>query len=668
MSDTDLQLLARYTAQHAEDAFAELVRRHLDLVFSAALRQVRSPQLAEEVAQSAFTDLARQAHRLAPDTILTAWLYQVTRRTAIDVVRREARRQLREQVACEINAMNTPAADWTHIEPLLDEAMHALDEHDRTAVLLRYFENKSLREVGQTLGTNEDAARKRVSRAVERLREFFAQRGVTIGASGMVVAISANAVQAAPAGLAVTISTAAALAGKTIAAAATATITKAIAMTTLQKSLVTVIIIAAVTTQLVLKHREIARLRKEVVALRWEKESLLARQQSESAATDRVTANPTAPKVEVSAPAYSLPAEVVAKIAALLSERKPMDKARMEAWAKLMAQIPPDQIDQALQAALQLPDHEVRTAVAQTLFRNWVETNPRAALAFATVQFQGKEKSDAIREALQRWAAQDPDGAFAAWREQAADSTKRLGWGGDQQEIVKALFEGMAQQDFQKAVAGLKGLDWDLFGSALKGMGATAAKTEPGRKLFLEQLKRVSDLPVSYEAMSGFMFNWSQYDLPSAMNWVENQPAGKQRDYAVREVGLNYVRRDPKTGADWWLAQATPAERSQAFFGIAQTWASTDIKAAGEWLNQQGNSAELDSGRSAFADVAVEHDPATALKWAEAITEPTFRDEVLVQTWQKWHRSDSATAEQFLAQCGWPTDLVAQARGNSANR
>ena len=250
MSDTDLQLLARYTRQNAEDAFAELVRRHLDLVFSAALRQVRSPQLAEEVAQSAFTDLARQADRLAPDTILTAWLYQVTRRTAIDVVRREARRQLREQVACELNAMNTPAADWTHIEPLLDEAMHALDETDRAAVLLRYFENKSLREVGQTLGTNEDAARKRVSRAVERLREFFAKRGVTVGASGLVIAISANAVQAAPAGLAITISTVAALAGTTIATTATATATKAIAMTTLQKTIITATIVTAVGTGL----------------------------------------------------------------------------------------------------------------------------------------------------------------------------------------------------------------------------------------------------------------------------------------------------------------------------------------------------------------------------------------------------------------------------------
>ena len=218
MSDTDLELLARYTRQHAEDAFAELVRRHVGLVYSAALRQVRSPQFAEEVAQSVFTDLARSAAKLKPDTILTAWLYQVTRRTAIDVVRREASRQLREQIATEMNAMNATAADWTHIEPLLDEAMHALDDTDRTAVLLRYFENKSLREVGATLGTSENAAQKRLSRAVERLREFFAKRGVTVGASGLVVVISANAVQAAPAALAQ---------GVTVAAMATGSVTGA---------------------------------------------------------------------------------------------------------------------------------------------------------------------------------------------------------------------------------------------------------------------------------------------------------------------------------------------------------------------------------------------------------------------------------------------------------
>ncbi|MEO8425702.1 MAG: sigma-70 family RNA polymerase sigma factor, partial [Verrucomicrobiota bacterium] len=262
MSDTDLQLLARYVRHHAEDAFAEIVRRHLDLVHSAALRQVRSPELAEEVAQAAFLDLARQAHLLPPDTVVPAWLYQVTRRTAIDVVRRETSRQLREQVAQELHSMNATAADWTYIEPLLDEAMHALDDTDRAAVLFRYFENKSLREVGQILGTSENAAQKRLSRAVERLREFFAKRGVTIGASGLAVVISANAVQAAPVGLAVTITTAAALVGTTLATAATATITalNLAIMSKLKISALSALVVAAVATPLVIQQQSLNRL------------------------------------------------------------------------------------------------------------------------------------------------------------------------------------------------------------------------------------------------------------------------------------------------------------------------------------------------------------------------------------------------------------------------
>jgi RNA polymerase sigma factor (sigma-70 family) len=276
MVETDLQLLARYARDNAEDAFAEIVGRHLDLVHSAALRQVRSPHLAEEVAQSVFIDLARQARRIAPDTILTAWLYQVTRRSAIDVVRREASRRLREQIATEMNAMNATPADWRHIEPLLDEAMHALDEIDRTAVLLRYFENKSLREVGQTLGTSDDTAQKRVSRAVERLREFFAKRGITAAASGLIVLISANAVQAAPVGLALAISTAATLAGTTLVSSATATVAQGIAMTATQKFAIIATLTAAVGTG-IYEGRQASRLRTHVQNLEQQQSSLAAR-------------------------------------------------------------------------------------------------------------------------------------------------------------------------------------------------------------------------------------------------------------------------------------------------------------------------------------------------------------------------------------------------------
>ena len=278
---SDLDLLRRFARDNSQDAFAEIVRRHLNLVFSAALRQVRSPQLAEEVAQSVFADLARNAGKISgtgvpPVSSLTPWLYQVTRRTAIDAIRKESRRQLREQIAVEMTNMNATPANWTHIEPLLDDAMAALDETDRSAILLRYFENKNLREVGEALGASEDAAQKRVSRAVERLREFFSKHNVTIGASGLAVLISTNAVQSAPIGLAATISAAAVLAGTAVHTSTVVAATKAIAMTTLQNTLI-ITTLAVVTGAGIYEAHQASQLRDQVQTFQ-QQQALLAEQ------------------------------------------------------------------------------------------------------------------------------------------------------------------------------------------------------------------------------------------------------------------------------------------------------------------------------------------------------------------------------------------------------
>src|SRR5262245_7135436 len=120
---SDLELLQQYTRSNSQDAFAALVERHVHLVYSAARRQVRSPDLVAEIAQSVFLDLARHGHRLDPAQPLAAWLFLVTRRTAVDVIRRESRRAAREQTAAEIAAMKTPSPSWPRIREVLDEAM-----------------------------------------------------------------------------------------------------------------------------------------------------------------------------------------------------------------------------------------------------------------------------------------------------------------------------------------------------------------------------------------------------------------------------------------------------------------------------------------------------------------------------------------------------------------
>jgi RNA polymerase sigma factor (sigma-70 family) len=207
---SDAQLLREYAAQHSEPAFAEIVVRHTDLVYSAACRQTGSPDLAREIAQSVFTDLARKARALAgsskPDASLAGWLYRGTRFATLTLLRGERRRQAHERQFMEhFNPASETAPDWERVAPVLDEAMAELGDDDREAVLLRYFKNQDFQAVGLALGVSDAAAQRRVSRAVERLREFFAKRGVTVGASGLVVLITANAVQTAPTGLAASV-------------------------------------------------------------------------------------------------------------------------------------------------------------------------------------------------------------------------------------------------------------------------------------------------------------------------------------------------------------------------------------------------------------------------------------------------------------------------------
>ncbi|MBI2928347.1 MAG: sigma-70 family RNA polymerase sigma factor [Verrucomicrobia bacterium] len=268
---SDAQLLREYAQRGCEPAFREIVTRHTALVYSAALRCVNSPDVACDIAQSVFTDLSRKARpladKLAESASLVGWLFRSTRFTALNHLRDDRRRLARERQAMEQLLSNSESApDWDRIRPVLDEAMDNLDDEDRDALLLRYFKNQDFRAVGVALGVSDDAAQKRVTRAVERLREFFAKRGVTVGASGLVVIVSANAVQAAPVGLAVAISSAAALAGTAVVATTTATATQAIAMTTLQKTLITAAFVAAVGTA-IYEARQVSTLRTQVQTL-----------------------------------------------------------------------------------------------------------------------------------------------------------------------------------------------------------------------------------------------------------------------------------------------------------------------------------------------------------------------------------------------------------------
>ena len=198
---TDAQLLRAYAERGSEVAFAELVTRHAGMVYAAALRQVESPEAARDVAQSVFTDLARKAAAVSREVVVTGWLFRSTRFAALTLLRTERRRQSRERQAMDmLELSSTSEPDWEHLRPALDEAINALDDRARDAILLRFFERRDLSTVGRALGVTDDAAQKCVSRALEKLRVFFARRGVALSASALGAVLGANAVQAAPIG------------------------------------------------------------------------------------------------------------------------------------------------------------------------------------------------------------------------------------------------------------------------------------------------------------------------------------------------------------------------------------------------------------------------------------------------------------------------------------
>ncbi len=230
----DLALLREFARRNSEEAFATLVLRYVNLVYSVALRQVRDPQLAEEITQAVFIILTRKAGSLSDKTILPGWLCRTARYASANALTVQRRRQRSEQEA-HMQTILTSGSDasspqiqeetWTQIAPLLDTAMEKLGQKDHDALVLRFFENRNFKEVGAALGASEDAAKMRVSRALEKLRKFFGKRGISSTTAIIAGTISANSVQAAPVALAKSV-TAVAVAKGAAASASTLTLIK----------------------------------------------------------------------------------------------------------------------------------------------------------------------------------------------------------------------------------------------------------------------------------------------------------------------------------------------------------------------------------------------------------------------------------------------------------
>jgi len=256
----DWELLDQFAANGSDESFRRIVERYGGLAYHTALRQLGNAHLAEEATQAVFIALAQKAGKIPRNVVLAGWLFRATRFAASNLVREEARRQRREQEAANMELpiqTDMPESVWTQISPHLNDALAKLSEGDREAVLIRFFGEKSHREVASALGISEDAAKMRVSRGLEKLRVLFQKKGLATPSAFLDAALSAHGAQAAPIGLSASIATVAA--GK--AAASTSTlvaakgILKLMAWTKTKMAIVTgtVLLFAGATTSLVLQ-------------------------------------------------------------------------------------------------------------------------------------------------------------------------------------------------------------------------------------------------------------------------------------------------------------------------------------------------------------------------------------------------------------------------------
>lgn len=474
------KLLADYVKNGSEPAFRELVRRYVDLVYSAAARLVEGDaHLARDIAQMVFVDLARKAGTLSPNVLLGGWLHRHTCFVAATVMRSQRRRQSREREAVEMNMLQSESHP-SQIGPILDDTINQLGARDRAAILLRFYEQRDFRSVGQALGTNEDAARMRVNRALEKLHQLLKARGVTSSAAVLTAALTGEAITAAPAGLAAGIATAA-LAGTSAGTGTTLTLFKLMSFTKLQSGVLGVLVIAGATTLLVIQHQTEARLRDENLALSQQIQKLKADNED--------LANQFARYQREAARAASRAAQAVVAPGGLAAA----DSQSTNFYARLQREIPKLTVKQV---ESYLKDNRRNAASLLAAFRT---TGDKALLEEAMknfpndpeVAFEAAFKNGASPEEKRQWLdafeKSDPDNALANYL-----SAREYLKAGQGDQAIQELLAASAKPQFQDYSVDRVQNDGEAYLSA--GYSAAEAKVVSSMGLTLPQLSEMKQL------------------------------------------------------------------------------------------------------------------------------------------------------------------------------
>ncbi len=638
----DRTLLRHYAHEGSEAAFRELVRRHVDAVFSAARRRLNGDTaVAEDVTQQVFTDLARKAPSLPPDVVLGGWLHRHTGFCALKAIDRERRRRRRETEAATMNAtLESPpdARAWSEVAPLLDAALDSLPATDRDALVLRFFEKRDLRAVGAALGVSDDTAQKRVTRALDKVRTFLARRGVTSTAGALGALVAAQAVDAAPAGFAHGVP------GHALAAAAVRG-----GSLFLRESLRWKVALAAAAAAVAVAAP---------LAVQQRRITALEQRNRELAANISVLATAPAPPPPLPpAPRAKTAQDLVAEAAVVLRGGAQDVTSTTKALA-LLAEIDGADREAALTAVAGVSDEAAQALLFKYLISRWAESEPFPALAYVQEKLPFQCRAGVYDGVLTAWAGKNPDSALAWFGKAGGSAPPPL-----RESLLATIFRGLGSRDLPLAFDRLGWLKSETErAQGLRGL-LEAVDTPQERTLLWDRSATVADDELRLQTRRALIEQWGQQAPAEAAAFVEKCQPAWERERFMDSLGLVWLQRDAATAADWWATQAPGAD---TLVKIMNVWAHEDPNAAGEWFCRQPPGPSSDPARQTFARQVADIDPVSALRWGETISDGAMREATLEHVFGRWHARDAAAAAAFLQKASWPAERVARLAGGRA--
>jgi len=607
----DRELLREYVGHHSERAFGELVARHLPFVLGTALRVVREPQAAADVAQNVFIQLARKAWTIRDGQVLSGWLYRATHHTALNALRTEQRRRERETQTMKLAETQTaPEPAWEELAPLMDEALQQLKRGEQDALLLRFFEDKSYREVGQILGLDEKTAGQRVNRALEKMRGYFSRRGVTTTATLLGTALTSHAAAPMPAGLAANV-TGASLAGMGGGGAVSGSLIKTYFMTITTKSLIAAAVVIVVgSASLLVDHSRIERQRSADVA---------AATRAQNGAGSAVAANNSP------SPITSDREQAWEQLRAMLENPHQPGTVDVQLISRIVSQLlktDPDGVPFLLEKTAGLPPGTSRDAAMENLFRLLGLINPVKAFSLVGLISNSQSRDRMTSIILYDMAKGDPHQALA--------------------ELLKLPDNPQTQPAYRDVFSA-----WAGANSTTGAAAATAAVNLPAGAARTQALTGV------IEGWIGHKVNPDLKVTQAALDWASSLPPADM-NVVLNDAMYPTSKQDPALAAQYVGKLSDASVRNAAIQAIARTWAvptfpneiqHQDPAAVLDWLDRVATGDTYDTN---VEYIFSKLDPAIAAGLMGKVTEPGVRETVITTVATAWGKTNPQAAVAWL--------------------